>query len=100
MRDTRPISWLKGALRDFKTFPLEVQTEILRALTIASEGGESDTAKPFKGVGSGVFEIAVRHRAMRIAQSMRCTSVPIFGSFTRSRRSRKPGSKLRNWTLT
>jgi phage-related protein len=29
---------------------------------MASEGGKSDSAKPFKGVGSGVFEIAVRHR--------------------------------------
>jgi phage-related protein len=33
-----------------------------RALTVAAEGGKSDNAKPFKGVGSGVFEIAVRHR--------------------------------------
>jgi phage-related protein len=62
MRDTRPISWLKGALRDFEAFPLEVRTEALRALTVAAEGGKSDRAKPFKGVGSGVFEIAIRHR--------------------------------------
>jgi len=33
-----------------------------RALTVAAEGGKSDRAKPFKGVGSGVFEIALRHR--------------------------------------
>ena len=33
-----------------------------RALTVAAEGGKSDKAKPFKGVGSGVFEIALRHR--------------------------------------
>jgi phage-related protein len=62
MRDTRPISWLKGALRDFEAFPLEVRTEVLRALTVAAEGGKSDRAKPFKGVGSGVFELAIRHR--------------------------------------
>ena len=29
---------------------------------VAAEGGKSDKAKPFKGVGSGVFEIALRHR--------------------------------------
>jgi phage-related protein len=62
MRDTRPISWLKGALRDFENFPAEVQLELRRALTVAAEGGKSDKAKPFKGVGGGVFEIALRHR--------------------------------------
>lgn len=62
MCDTRPISWLKGALKDFEDFPPEVQLEMRRALTVAAEGGKSDKAKPFKGVGSGVFEIALRHR--------------------------------------
>lgn len=62
MLDTRAISWLKGALRDFEAFPADVRIEMLRALTVAAEGGKSDKAKPFKGVGSGVFEIALRHR--------------------------------------
>jgi len=35
---------------------------MLSALTIAAEGSKSDKAKPFKGVDSGVFEIAFRHR--------------------------------------
>jgi phage-related protein len=39
-----------------------VRIEILRALTVAAEGGKPDSAKPFKGVGSGVFEVAIRHR--------------------------------------
>ena len=30
----------------------------LAALTIAAEGGKADIAKPLKGLGSGVFEIA------------------------------------------
>jgi phage-related protein len=62
MRNTRPITWLKAALKDFEDFPADVQLEMRRALTIAAEGGKSDKAKPFKGVGSGVFEIALRHR--------------------------------------
>ena len=33
-----------------------------RALSIAAEGGKADSAKPFKSVGGGVFEIALRHR--------------------------------------
>lgn len=32
------------------------------ALTIAAEGGKADIAKPMKGLGSGVLEIAVRFR--------------------------------------
>jgi phage-related protein len=62
MRNTRTISWLKAAFRDFEDFPAEVRLEVLRALTVAAEGGKSDKAKPFKGVDGGVFEIALRHR--------------------------------------
>jgi len=35
---------------------------MLAALTIAARGGKADTAKPFKGVDGGVFEIALKHR--------------------------------------
>lgn len=34
----------------------------LTALTIAAEGGKADIAKPMSGLGSGVFEIALRFR--------------------------------------
>ncbi|WP_244538296.1 type II toxin-antitoxin system RelE/ParE family toxin [Methylobacterium sp. ap11] len=53
---------MKGALKAFEGFPTAVQDEILDALTLVADGGLPDTAKPFKGVGSGVFEIAIRHR--------------------------------------
>lgn len=36
---------------------------MLRALTIAAEGSKSDIAKPMKGLGSGVFEIALAYRS-------------------------------------
>ena len=62
MRNTRPISWIKAARRDFEEFPEDVQDNMLSALTIAAEGSKSDKAKPFKGVDGGVFEIALRHR--------------------------------------
>ena len=32
------------------------------ALRIAAEGEKADSAKPMKGLGAGVFEIAVRHQ--------------------------------------
>jgi phage-related protein len=59
VRETRPISWIKAARKDFEEFPEQAQMEILRALTIAAEGQKADTAKPMKGLGSGVFEIAL-----------------------------------------
>jgi phage-related protein len=62
MRDTRPISWVRGALKAFEAFPAAVQDEILDALTLVADGAMPLTAKPFKGVGGGVFEIAIRHR--------------------------------------
>lgn len=36
--------------------------EILNALTIAAEGQKADIAKPMKGLGSGVFEVALAWR--------------------------------------
>ncbi len=61
-RPTRPISWIKAAQKDFETFPDEARLRVLHALTIAAEGGKADIAKPLKGVGSGVFEVAFAYR--------------------------------------
>jgi phage-related protein len=58
-KNTRPISWLKAALKEFNSFPAEVQEICLAALTIAADGEKSDIAKPMKGMGSGIFEIAL-----------------------------------------
>lgn len=59
---TRPISWLKAARKEFEDFPVDAQEICLAALTIAAEGGKADIAKPMKGMGAGVFEIALRFR--------------------------------------
>ena len=61
-RKTRPISWIKAARKDFEKFPLEAQRICLTALTIAAENGKADIAKPLKGLGSGMFEIALPMR--------------------------------------
>lgn len=62
MRDTRPISWIKAARKDLEKFPEGAQIEILRVLTIAAEGRMADIAKPLKGFGSGVYEVALAWR--------------------------------------
>jgi phage-related protein len=62
VRDSRPISWIKAARRDFEDFPQDAQVEVRRALAVIAEGGHPDTAKPLKGLGSGILELVLRHR--------------------------------------
>jgi phage-related protein len=62
MRNSRSVSWLRAARKDFEAFPAAAQDDVLDALSVAAEGGMSAKAKPFKGVEGGVFEIAARHR--------------------------------------
>ena len=59
---TRPVSWLKAALKDFETFPEGARSVCLTALTIAADGGKADLVKPMRGMGPGVFEIALPFR--------------------------------------
>jgi phage-related protein len=61
-RATRPISWIKAALKTFEVFPEGSKSICLAALTIAAEGGKANIASPMRGLGSGVFEIAVPFR--------------------------------------
>lgn len=61
-RDTRAISWVKAARKDFAKFPQSARTAVESALTIATEGRLAHIAKPMKGLGSGVYEVALAHR--------------------------------------
>lgn len=72
-RKTRPVSWIKAALNDFRRFPEDAQSICLAALTIAAEGGKADIAKLMQGMGSGVFEIALAFKgdALRVVYAVR-----------------------------
>ena len=59
MRQTRPVSWLTPARKAFEEFPEAARETCLDALTVAAEGGKAGIAKPMKGLGSGVFEVAL-----------------------------------------
>lgn len=71
-RKTRPVSWIKAALKTFEGFPQGARSICLAALTIAAEGGKVDIAKPMQGLGSGVFEIALpfRSNAFRVVYAV------------------------------
>jgi len=62
MRPTRPISWLTPARKAFDDFPEGARETMIDALSVAAEGGKAGIAKPMKGMGSGVFEIALPFR--------------------------------------
>jgi phage-related protein len=62
IRQTRPISWIKAARKEFEKFPAEAQSICLTALTIAAEGRKADIAKPLHSLGAGILEIALPHR--------------------------------------
>jgi phage-related protein len=73
LRDTRPVSWLKAAWKDFEEFPKGAQIEMARALTVLAEGRIPDIAKPLTGFGSGVMELALRYRgdAFRVVYALK-----------------------------
>ena len=58
----KPVVWLGDTLRRLKTFPSGVQDEIGYALYLAQRGEKHVSAKPLKGLGPGVLEIASDHR--------------------------------------
>jgi phage-related protein len=60
IRKTRPVSWVRAALKEFETFPQAARSICLAALTVAAEGSKADIAKPMRGLGAGVFEVALR----------------------------------------
>ena len=69
---TRPVSWVNAALKDFEAFPEGAKSICLAALTIAAEGSRADIAKPMRGLGSGVFEVALpfRGNAFRVVYAV------------------------------
>jgi phage-related protein len=69
---TRPVSWIRPALKEFETFPEGARSICLAALTIAAEGGKADIVKPMQGMGSGVLEIALSFRgdAFRVVYAL------------------------------
>jgi phage-related protein len=90
MKNTRPISWIKAARKDFENFPEVLQQDMLTALTVAAEGEKSDNAKPFKGTDGGVFEIALRHRgdAFRVIYTVKIgTDIWVIHAFQKKSKS-------------
>ena len=57
----RPLVWLGNSRRNIQAFPEGARKLIGDELQLIQFGGMPKDAKPFKGVGSGVIEIALRY---------------------------------------
>jgi phage-related protein len=53
----RPLDWVGSSKKDFLAFPGRVKDDMGNALGLAQFGGKHPSAKPWKGHGSGVFEV-------------------------------------------
>ncbi len=63
MHETRrPLFWEGSSKKDFKEFPVPVQKDMGVALFVAQLGRTAASAKPWKGLGSGVYELVEDHR--------------------------------------
>jgi phage-related protein len=58
----KPVVWLGDSLRELRTFPAAVQDEMGYAIYLSQRGDKHVSAKPLKGLGSGVLEVASDHR--------------------------------------
>src|SRR5208282_107469 len=57
----RSLDWTGSSKRDFLQFPESAKDELGNALGIAQFGGKHPAAKPWKGLGAGVFEVVEDH---------------------------------------
>lgn len=57
----RPVVWLGDSKRNLRDFPEGTQKLLGDELQLIQFGGMPKDAKPFKGIGSGVLEIALRY---------------------------------------
>lgn len=56
-RPTKPLRWIASSRKDYGAFPDEVQEQFGFELFLAQTGQHPPSAKPLKGLGSGVIEL-------------------------------------------
>jgi phage-related protein len=56
-RSLRPLLWVASSKRDYRDFPSRVQENLGFELFLAQTGQHPPSAKPLKGLGSGLVEL-------------------------------------------
>jgi phage-related protein len=88
--DRRPLYWEGSSKKDFKESPVPVQKDMGVALFVVQLGGTPESAKPWKGNGSGVYELVEDHRGdtFRAVYSVRIgEAVHVLHAFQKKSRS-------------
>jgi phage-related protein len=69
----RPVVWIGNSRKNLQDFPEGAQKLLGDELQLIQFGGMPKDAKPFKGIGSGVLEIALRYAsdAYRVVLAVR-----------------------------
>lgn len=86
----RPLTWEGSTKKDFKEFPTDVQKDFGVALFVVQIGETPSSAKPWKGLGSGVFEIVGDHcgETYRVVYAVRIpNSVYVLHAFQKKSKS-------------
>ncbi len=82
--------WEGSSKKDFKEFPIPAQKDMGVALFVVQLGGTPDSAKPWKGLGPGVYELVEDHRGdtFRAVYSVRIGSaVHVLHAFQKKSKS-------------
>jgi phage-related protein len=86
----RPVVWLGNSRKNKQEFPKQVRTDMGAALMAAQCGETAEQVKPFKGVGSGVFEIVDRYNkdAYRLVYAVQIgTNIYVLHAFQKKSKS-------------
>jgi phage-related protein len=69
----KTLYWEGSSRKDFKGFPVPVQKEMGVALFVVQLGGSPPMTKPWRGLGSGVYELTHDNRgnAFRVVYAVR-----------------------------
>ncbi len=62
MQSRKLLYWEGSSKKDFKEFPVPVQKDLGVALFVVQLGSTPASAKPWKGLGAGVYELVEDHR--------------------------------------
>ena len=60
-RPARPLRWIASSFKDYRDFPGQVQDSFGFELFLAQTGQHPPSAKPLKGIASGVIELVDDH---------------------------------------
>ena len=60
-RPRKPLFWMGSSLKNLKAMPIPVQKFFGAALRDVQHGDTPDESKPWKGLGSGVWQIVSSH---------------------------------------